>query len=78
MEQIKTLREAAGLTQTELARRLGMKPCSVSIMEKPGRYPDVSKLPAIAEHLGCSIDALFGRSVSPSTIPAERSQHHGA
>ena len=60
MERIRELREAARLTQTELARRLGILPCSVSIMEKPGKYPDVAKLPAIARELGCSIDELYG------------------
>lgn len=61
MEQIRVLREAAGLSQTELARRIGVKPCAVSIMEQPGKFPDVSRLPAIADALGCTTDALFGR-----------------
>jgi DNA-binding XRE family transcriptional regulator len=61
LEQIRVLREAAGLSQTELANRLGVKPCAVSLMEKPGRFPDVSRLPAIADALGCTTDALFGR-----------------
>ena len=61
MEQIRKLREAAGLTQTELARILGVQPCAVSLMEQPGRFPDVSRMPAIADALHCSIDALYGR-----------------
>ena len=61
VEQIKTLREAAGMSQTALAQRIGVKPCSVSIMEQEGKYPDVCRLPLIADALGCSIDALFGR-----------------
>ena len=64
MEQIRVLREAAGLSQTELAGRLGVKPCAVSLMEKPGRFPDVSRLPLIADALDCSIDALFGREAA--------------
>ena len=62
MEQIRTIREAAGMTQTALAKQLGVKPAAVSFMEMPGRFPDVSRLPAIADALGCSIDALFGRT----------------
>ena len=64
MEQIRVLREAAGLSQTELARRIGVKPCAVSIMEQPGKYPDVSRHPAIADALGCTTDALFGREAA--------------
>ena len=60
MEQIRVLREAAGLSQTQLAAEIGVKPCAVSIMEMPGRYPDVSRLPKIAQALHCTIDALFG------------------
>ncbi len=75
MVQIRTLREGAGLTQTELARRIGVTPSAVSIIEKPGRFPDVSRLPEIADALGCTIDALFGRSTS--SIAGEEDLHHG-
>lgn len=67
MEQIRVLREAKGISQTELAKRLGVLPCAVSIMEKPGRFPDVSRLPTIAEALECSIDELFGREAQHET-----------
>lgn len=61
MLEIRALREAAGMSQTELARRIGVKPCTVSVMELPGHFPEPSRIPAIADALGCSIDALFGR-----------------
>lgn len=64
MEQIRVLREAAGLSQTELARRIGVKPCTVSVMEQAGKFPDVSRLPLIADALGCTTDALFGREAA--------------
>ena len=34
-------------------------------MESPGRFPEASKLPTIADALECSIDALFGREDPP-------------
>ena len=61
MEGIKTAREAAGLNQSELARKIGVTPAAVNLMELNGRYPEAARLPAIADALDTSIDALFGR-----------------
>ena len=62
MEGIRKAREAAGLTQTDLAKRLGVTPGAISQMESRGRYADASRLPEIADALGCRIDTLFGRA----------------
>lgn len=78
MEQIKELREAAGLSQTALAARIGVLPCAVSIMEKPGRFPDVARLPALADVLGCSIDALFGRTAPEHSLTPKEADLNGA
>ena len=80
MEHIKTCREAAGLNQSELARKLGLSPGAVSIMEQPGKYPAPYRLPRIADALDCSIDELFGRIPRPRdkhSIPSERRDYHG-
>lgn len=69
MEHVADLRKRAGLTQSELAARLGIAQGSVAKIESPGCYPTADKLPAIADALECSIDALFGRS-PPSQIPS--------
>lgn len=61
MKQIRVYREAAGMTQKELARRIGIASPSLCKMEKPGNYPDARRLPDIADALACSIDALYGR-----------------
>lgn len=60
-ERIKELREAAGIGQAELARKIGVTPPAVLYIEQPGNYPKAVLLPAIADALHCSIDALFGR-----------------
>ena len=59
-EQIAKFRKAAGLTQEELGRAAGVSTQAVSRWECGGA-PDLSLLPAIADKLGVTIDALFGR-----------------
>lgn len=61
--QIAKYRKAAGLTQEELGRAAGVSTQAVSRWECGGA-PDVTLLPAIADRLGVSIDALFGREGS--------------
>ena len=60
-EAITQFREALGLSKAELGRRCGVTGPAVKAWEDPGRYPEAEKLPLIADALGCSIDALFGR-----------------
>lgn len=61
--QIMKFRKAAGLTQEELGRSVGVSTQAVSRWECGGA-PDVTLLPAIADRLGVTIDALFGREGS--------------
>lgn len=58
--QIAKFRKAAGLTQEELGRAAGVSTQAVSRWECGGT-PDVTLLPTIADRLGVTIDALFGR-----------------
>ena len=58
--QIARYRKAAGMTQEELGRAVGVSTQAVSRWDCGGT-PDVALLPAIADRLGVSIDALFGR-----------------
>ena len=59
-EQIAKLRRAAGITQEDLGRAVGVSAQAVSRWECGGT-PDVLLLPALADRLGVAIDALFGR-----------------
>ncbi len=61
--QISQFRKAAGLTQEELGEAVGISGQAVSRWECGGA-PDVTLLPAIADKLGVTIDALFGREGS--------------
>lgn len=59
-EQITRYRKERNLTQEELGRAVGVSTQAVSRWENGGA-PDVALLPAIADKLGVTIDALFGR-----------------
>lgn len=59
--KIKEFRKNKGITQEELGRMVGVTTQAVSKWECGG-VPDAELLPAIAENLGTSIDALFGKT----------------
>ncbi len=59
-EQITRYRKALNMTQEELGKAVGVSTQAVSRWENGGT-PDVALLPAIADKLGVTIDALFGR-----------------
>lgn len=58
-KKIKQLRFKAGLTQEQLAEKLGIAPQSVSKWENAVAMPDIATLPLLAETFGVSIDDLF-------------------
>lgn len=59
-EQIARFRKAVGVTQEDLGRAVGVSAQAVSRWECGGT-PDVALLPALADALGVTVDALFGR-----------------
>jgi len=65
-EQIAYLRKQKGMTQEELAGRLGVTNQSVSKWESAQCCPDIGLLPAIADIFGVSIDTLMGREKQDS------------
>ena len=58
-KKIRQLRFKAGLTQEQLAEKLGIGAQSVSKWENAVAMPDISALPLLAEIFGVSIDDLF-------------------
>lgn len=58
-KKIKHLRFQAGLTQEQLAEKLGIRAQSVSKWENAVAMPDIAALPLLAEIFGVSIDDLF-------------------
>lgn len=61
-KKIRKLRFKAGLTQEQLAERLGVAPQSVSKWENAAAMPDITALPLLAETFGVTIDELFDLS----------------
>lgn len=63
-ERIKHHRKRLGLTQEQLAERLGVSPQAVSKWENNLSCPDISLLPELASVLGISADELLGKETT--------------
>lgn len=61
-KKIRQLRFKAGLTQEQLAEKLGIGAQAVSKWENAAAMPDITALPLLAEIFGVSIDDLFDLS----------------
>lgn len=56
---ISALRKEKGVTQLDLARKMGVTDKAVSKWERDLSFPDVASLPKLAEELGCTVDELL-------------------
>lgn len=56
---LREMRQRAGLTQTELAKRMGVRANTVNQWESGIRHPDVMLAPKLADVLGCTLDELL-------------------
>ena len=65
-ENIRRLRRAAGLSQEELAGRLGVSRQSVSLWEQGVTNPTVENIYAMAEVLGVSFNELMAAPADPA------------
>ena len=72
-KKIRQLRFKAGMTQEQLAEKLGIGPQSVSKWENAVPMPDITTLPMLAEIFGVSIDDLFGLTAEQRVNRIERS-----
>ncbi len=77
-ERIKDLREKHNMTQTALARRLGLSRSAVNAWEMGVSIPSVPYLLELSELFRVSVDYLLGRSraemVDISSLSAEEKQ----
>jgi transcriptional regulator with XRE-family HTH domain len=62
--RLKAVREQQGLSQAELARRLGLTPSSIAKYEAGAHLPRVRVLVQLAAGLGVSVDHLVGLAVA--------------
>lgn len=73
------LRQAAGLTQAELAHRIGERQTNVSFWERSATPPRSDALPKLARALGASVEALLGETLvgAPLAPIADNPGHVG-
>ena len=67
-ENIKNLRKSKGISQEELAIKLGVVRQTVSKWEKGLSVPDSEMLIRLAEELDTTVNVLLGETVSPNDI----------
>lgn len=68
-ERLYTLRKGLGLSQEQLAERIGVSRQTISKWEGGLSTPDLEKLMALAECFGVSLDVLVGKE-PPAPAPA--------
>ena len=75
--KIAQCRKSLNITQDALAQQLGVTNQAVSKWESGQCCPDVTLLPKIADIFGISVDALFGREVTPAVEPTSEEKKSG-
>lgn len=56
---VNQLRKAKGMTQADLAEKMGITDKAVSKWERDLSYPDIASIPHLAEILGVTVDELL-------------------
>lgn len=56
---LRAMREAAGLTQVQAAKRLGVNQSAVGQWETRRTFPRTARLPRIAALYGCTVEDLL-------------------
>ena len=69
-EKIASLRKAAGMTQRQLADRMGVTDKAVSKWERNLSCPDIESIPLLAEIFGISADELINTKAAGT--PSEK------
>lgn len=60
-DNIRNMRQAAKLSQEELAKTLGVHQTYVSMLERGLNVPSIEILERMADVFDCSVDLLLGR-----------------
>lgn len=78
-ERIRALRLDAGMTQEELAQRIGLKKQNISRYENSRVEPNIRTAKRIAEALGVSLEEMaVGVTVSETPISSDLEQYSSA
>jgi transcriptional regulator with XRE-family HTH domain len=76
-ERLRHFRESAGLSQRELAERLGIHHSNIGYWERSGNLPGPETLVPMAKTLGVTVTAIIGedkRSSRMTTAPSGRAR----
>lgn len=65
--RVKSLREARGLTQRDLAARLEVTPATVAQWETGANGLSLKNAVALADLFGCTLDTVLGREPTEHT-----------
>lgn len=69
-ENLKLAREQKGLSQKDVAEKIGVAKSTYSLYESGNREPNVQTIKKIANALDVSADELFGIDTEPITLAA--------
>jgi transcriptional regulator with XRE-family HTH domain len=75
--RIRSLRKSRGLTQVDLAHKLGTSQKVICDYEKGYANPSSTRLPALATILGTSVDDLLGADAPTSQADDNGNHVHG-
>ena len=73
-KRIMTLRKSRGMTQDQLAEKVGVSAQAVSKWENDISCPDISLLPKLAEIFSVTTDSLLGVPEKTEIVPAPPKQ----
>ena len=71
-DMLKYFRERAGLSQSELAAKLGLSASTISMYEVGKRQPDFEKEELIADFFNVDLNTLRGKDIENLYSPKQR------
>lgn len=74
LSQLKALREAAGISQRELARLIGERQSNIQYWETTGKIPRSDVLAPMARALGVTVEELLGQKPSRVVSPGGKAR----
>lgn len=72
----KRLRNSCGLTQAEMAEKIGISRSTIGMYETGAREPDFETLEKIADFFNVDIDYLLGRTDKTTILPETVGQYY--
>jgi len=73
-QRLRQARDNAGLSQSQLAEKIGLHTGSLSHLENRRRVPSLDILEKLSDELGVSVDWLLGRADIPQSFSPEIQQ----